>query len=154
MAKKDNAASRDKKHKATVKKLEAAVARAEDKAARWKKRAKQERSAAGSARAEVAKLEKKLAKWRRKATSAAEGRAEPTAAVAPAAEDSPVEQAPPAKDAAQATKAPPADPAPAAAPASGPDDSWTVAALRAEARSRGLTGYSNKSKAELLAALT
>jgi Rho termination factor-like protein len=34
-----------------------------------------------------------------------------------------------------------------------PDDSWTVAELREEARSRGLTGYSRKKKAELLAAL-
>ncbi len=35
----------------------------------------------------------------------------------------------------------------------GPDDGWTVAALRAEARSRGLTGLSRKTKAELLDAL-
>ncbi len=34
-----------------------------------------------------------------------------------------------------------------------PDDSWTVAQLRAEARTRGLTGLSRKTKAELLAAL-
>jgi hypothetical protein len=32
-------------------------------------------------------------------------------------------------------------------------DSWTVAELREEARSRGLTGYSRTKKAELLAAL-
>jgi lysophospholipase len=35
----------------------------------------------------------------------------------------------------------------------GPDDSWTVADLRAEAKRRGLTGYSRKTKAELLAQL-
>jgi hypothetical protein len=34
-----------------------------------------------------------------------------------------------------------------------PDDSWTVADLRAEARRRGLTGYSRKAKADLLAEL-
>lgn len=34
-----------------------------------------------------------------------------------------------------------------------PDDSWTVAELREEARTRGLTGYSRMKKAELLAAL-
>ena len=34
-----------------------------------------------------------------------------------------------------------------------PDASWTVLQLRAEARSRGLTGLSGKSKAELLDAL-
>ncbi len=36
---------------------------------------------------------------------------------------------------------------------SGPDESWTVAALRAEAKKRGLTGYSRKTKAQLLAEL-
>jgi Na+-translocating ferredoxin:NAD+ oxidoreductase RnfC subunit len=35
-----------------------------------------------------------------------------------------------------------------------PDASWTVAQLRAEARSRGLAGMSGKSKAQLLDALT
>jgi hypothetical protein len=34
-----------------------------------------------------------------------------------------------------------------------PDDSWTVADLRAEAKRRGLTGYSGKTKAQLLAEL-
>jgi lysophospholipase len=37
---------------------------------------------------------------------------------------------------------------------SGPDDSWTVADLRAEAKRRGLTGYSRKTRAQLLAELT
>ncbi|GAA4348043.1 hypothetical protein [Angustibacter luteus] len=37
--------------------------------------------------------------------------------------------------------------------AAGPDAEWTVVQLRAEARRRGLTGLSNKPKAELLAAL-
>jgi hypothetical protein len=42
-----------------------------------------------------------------------------------------------------------------AVPAAGsvPDDSWTVAELRAEAKRRGMTGYSRKTKAELLAEL-
>ncbi len=35
-----------------------------------------------------------------------------------------------------------------------PDDSWTVVQLRAEARARGLTGMSNKTKAQLLSALS
>jgi hypothetical protein len=34
-----------------------------------------------------------------------------------------------------------------------PDTSWTVADLRAEAKRRGLTGYSSKTKAQLLAQL-
>jgi hypothetical protein len=37
--------------------------------------------------------------------------------------------------------------------ASGPNASWTVAELRAEAKRRGVTGYSRKTKSQLLAAL-
>jgi hypothetical protein len=33
---------------------------------------------------------------------------------------------------------------------SGPDDSWTVADLKAEAKRRGMTGYSRKTKDQLL----
>lgn len=44
--------------------------------------------------------------------------------------------------------------APEAAAPSGPDDSWTVARLRVEARSRGLEGYSRKTKQQLLDALS
>lgn len=40
-----------------------------------------------------------------------------------------------------------------APPAAGPDDSWTVTALRVAAREQGITGYSRKSKADLLALL-
>jgi hypothetical protein len=40
-----------------------------------------------------------------------------------------------------------------AAKPSTPDTSWTVADLRAEAKRRGLTGYSSKTKAQLLAQL-
>jgi lysophospholipase len=50
-----------------------------------------------------------------------------------------------------AAAAEPAQPAPS--PAGGPDDSWTVADLRAEAKKRGMTGYSRKTKSELLADL-
>ncbi len=35
----------------------------------------------------------------------------------------------------------------------GPDETWTLAALKDEARTRGLTGYSRLSKADLLSAL-
>jgi hypothetical protein len=57
------------------------------------------------------------------------------------------------------TKRKNAAPAPAAAPprapgpASRPDDSWTVVDLRAEAKRRGMVGYSRMSKAQLLAEL-
>ena len=39
------------------------------------------------------------------------------------------------------------------APSETPDESWTVAQLRAEARRREVPGYSNKNKAALLVAL-
>jgi lysophospholipase len=46
-------------------------------------------------------------------------------------------------------------PAPVMAPPGAtPDESWTVADLRAEAKRRGLGGYSRKTKAQLLADLT
>jgi lysophospholipase len=48
-------------------------------------------------------------------------------------------------------KAPAPEPGPSAT--TGPDDSWTVADLRAEAKKRGMTGYSRKTKSELLADL-
>ncbi|HEY5783215.1 MAG TPA: hypothetical protein VIT65_00395, partial [Microlunatus sp.] len=35
-----------------------------------------------------------------------------------------------------------------------PDETWTVVQLRAEAHARGLTGMSDKTKEQLLAALT
>jgi|GEM_PF-2965279 len=35
----------------------------------------------------------------------------------------------------------------------GPDESWTVARLRAEARARGIVGYSRLTKAQILEAL-
>jgi lysophospholipase len=44
-------------------------------------------------------------------------------------------------------------PPPVRATASSPDSTWTVARLRAEARSRGVTGYSRKTKVQLLADL-
>ncbi len=51
-------------------------------------------------------------------------------------------------------KAGPDTPVPVATTAEGPDASWTVARLRAEARARRVTGYSRLTKAELLDALT
>jgi hypothetical protein len=35
-----------------------------------------------------------------------------------------------------------------------PNETWSVAQLRAEPRTRGLTGMSNKTKAQLLTALS
>jgi hypothetical protein len=49
------------------------------------------------------------------------------------------------------TSAPATEPATLAAnPNGGPDDSWTVTRLRAEARARGVSGYSRKTKVQLL----
>ena len=63
----------------------------------------------------------------------------------------PAKAAKPTRSAASAASSTSA--ASAASNGSAPDDSWTVADLRAEAKKRGLTGYSRKSKAELLAEL-
>ena len=54
--------------------------------------------------------------------------------------------------AARPSSSPQAAPA-APADGGGPDDSWTVADLRAEAKKRGVTGYSRMTKGDLLAAL-
>ena len=134
MPKKAKPAS-DKELNATIKKLEADLRRADAKAARWKKRAASERSASATSRAQVVKLEKKLAKSRRTALL-------PSGNWAGSGPEGPLTQDLALDEATPAAAAPPT-----------PDDSWTVAALRAEARSRGLSGLSRKSKADLLAAL-
>ncbi len=144
-----------KKLEARVKKLEAAVASAEAKAAKWMKRAKKDRADAAASSARVSKLEKKLAKAQQPAPKASVGVSRPTLAVAPDAPDKPDEPRPrPPRPPRSSRSSRRSSPPPAPAAKAGPDDSWTVTALRAEARTRGLAGYSRKSKAELLAALT
>ncbi len=116
-----------KKLEATVEELEARAERAETKAARWKKRAKKAEAEATGLEARAAELDKKLVKVQ----DVAQGQVP-----APdASQDD--QQGDQQDDRSSAT----------------PDADWTVAQLRAEARSRGLTGMSNKSKAELLEAL-
>ncbi len=127
MAAKKAKSSSDKQLRAIVKKLEAKLERAEARTARWRKKAKQHEAAAASSKARVTKLEKRLAK----ATKAA---------------SQPHVSRGPVKSAVVSTKG--------AEPTKPPDASWTVVELRAEARSRGLTGMSRKSKAEIIAALT
>lgn len=155
---KSGATSRDKEHKAItaklearVKKLEAALESAEAKAAQWKKKAKKDRADAAASSAKASKLEKKLDKARRSVPKASVGVSRPTLAVAPDAPAQPDEVAPPVEVVEVET---PVESAPSAASKAGPDDSWTVTALRAEARARGIAGYSRKSKAELIAALS
>lgn len=151
---KTGATSRDEEHKAItkklearVKKLEAAVESAEAKTAQWKKKAKKDRADAAASSTKVSQLEKKLEKARRSAPKASVGVSRPTLAVAPDAPDQSAEAAAPAE------VAPQVESVPTAASTAGPDDSWTVTALRAEARTRGIAGYSRKTKAELLSAL-
>lgn len=127
MAKKQASSTSEKTLKTKVKKLEAEVERARTRAGRWKDEAKQTKRQLAEQTTRADTLEKKLAKARSAAASA-----KPRDASAPAA----------------------ADPASASGEApSDPDSTWTVARLRAEARTRGLTGLSNKNKAQLLAAL-
>src|SRR5262245_19812057 len=135
MAKKQKSAAgaAEKQLKAAVKKLQSQLAAAEKSAEKWKAKAKDNKSVTATIKTELAaarrrleKAEASVLKWKDRARKPS-GRA-PLAAVP--------------------------DPAPeAAAGGSVPDENWTVTALRAEARSRGITGYSRKTKAELLAEL-
>jgi hypothetical protein len=166
---KSTTASAEKQLKATVKKLRAQLAVAEKSAEKWKSRAKDHKSVAVGAKSELTAMRRRLdkaeanvAKWKERAQAKA-----PTTAglLAPPKDGAPKA----ATSAPSPVAAPPASPVTAptaaqsaprnvvtsAAPSSGarPDDSWTVTALRAEARSRGVVGYSRKTKAQLLADL-
>lgn len=130
--------------RAENKKLRAQLAAAERSAEKWRARAKAQKSSASGAKSEASTLRRSLAKaeasvtkWKDRAKAAlptSEPRSGPT--MAPAGAAAPVET-PPAE-----TMSP-----------SRPDDTWTLTALRAEARARGLPGYSRKPKAQLLAEL-
>ena len=111
-------------------KTEAKLAKANERAERWKKQAAAHRTAASRSDARVERLQKKLdrasATWTPVRTSgpnqaAGTGRSvtEPTGSDGLTV----------------------------------PDKTWTVVQLRAEARARGLTGTARKSKTQLLAAL-
>jgi hypothetical protein len=124
-----------KKVKRTVKKLEADLDAAKAKAARWKKSARRHQKAADSSAAEVATLKKELKATRKAARPATTAPAEPPSKLAPAT----TTEVAAVEDQSQVGLS--------------PDESWTVTALRAEARTRGIAGYSRKSKTDLLAAL-
>jgi hypothetical protein len=105
----------------------------------WRKESGRQKEALARAERQVRKLSKRLEKDAPPAKSA-----KPVdAAMAPAEET-------PTPTAASKAWSSAASDTPASAT---PDASWTVVQLRNEARSRGLTGLSNKSKAELLTAL-
>ena len=134
--KKSKVAAAKQELEAEVKKLRARLASAEKSAGKWKTRAKAHGKSLAGLKGEVTAVRRKLekaegnvAKWRGRA------KAQPAAAVPPE---------------------PAATPTPAPTPtgrATGPDDSWTVTRLRAEARARGVVGYSRKTKAQLIADL-
>jgi hypothetical protein len=117
-------AGADKQLEAAAKKLRAQLGVAEKSAEKWRSRAKEHRSTATKAKAELTAVRRRLEKAEASATKW-KARAQ---APAPA-------------------------PSPASAASATPDDSWNVTRLRAEARSRGVAGYSRKSKEQLLAEL-
>ena len=93
----------------------------------WRRQAEEQKRAVKQARAKVEKLQRKLV-----GASAATGAAAGTEAKAPVAPDEPT----------------------TVEAVTVPDETWSVVQLRAEARTRGLTGMSNKTKAQLLTALS
>jgi hypothetical protein len=135
VAAKKKSAPADKDLQRTVKKLRSQLDRADARADKWKKRAAQLEKSVALSEARAKKLSKKLAKASSSPTAA------PIPALAEA--DGPTDVADsPTTDSSEV------------ADAAAPDAGWTVVQLRAEARSRGLTGLSGKSKAQLLEALT
>ena len=111
-------------------KTETKLAKANEKAERWKKQAAAHRTAASRSDARVERLQKKLERA--------------TAALKPVAATGPNEPAGPDGSVTQAT---------GSDGLTVPDKTWTVVQLRAEARARGLSGTSKKSKTQLLTAL-
>ena len=132
MAKKKTDSS-GKGSQAEVKKLRAQLKQAQKEAERWKKKAAQLERAHAGAVAEAKKRTKQRDRARRRLQE-------------PAPEDGVGEKA-------AVASSDVADHAAAPEEAARPDGSWTVARLREEARARGLTGMSGKSKAQLLDAL-
>jgi lysophospholipase len=162
MAKKNKKSGRSKVEKdlrATVKKLRRRLDSAESAVERWRAKATKHKSRSAAAQAESEQLRERLDQ----AMAARPAQAPTKAAVktpakaavktpAKAAVKAPAKRAtkPAAKPTARTTAKTSRRPA---ATRTGPDESWTLSALRAEARSRGLTGYSRESKARLLARL-
>jgi DNA repair exonuclease SbcCD ATPase subunit len=112
-------------------KTETKLTKANQKAERWKKETAAQRTAASRSDARAEKLQKKLDR--------AAAALEPVQAVGPLE--------------AAASGLPVGEPTTADG-LTVPDETWTVVQLRAEARARGLVGTSNKSKAQLLSALS
>ncbi len=107
------------------------LAKANEKVGRWKKEAAALRTAASRSDARVERLQKKLDRA--------------TAALAPVRASGPNQAGAAGISVTERT---------GSDGLTVPDKTWTLVELRAEARARGLTGTSNKSKPQLLAALT
>ena len=112
-------------------KTETKLAKANEKMERWKKEAAALRTAASRSDARVERLQKKLDRATAALTPIRTSGPDQTGAVAHSVTE------PTGSDGLTV-----------------PDSTWTVVQLRAEARARGLTGTSKKSKRQLLAALT
>jgi lysophospholipase len=110
---------------------ERALTKAKDRADRWRKEAKAQKRSASRARARVEKLHQKM--------DGASAALKPVQAAAPLD--------------VVALSRPVAEPT-TVDRVTAPDETWSVVQLRAEARARGLTGMSNKTKAQLLTALS
>ena len=112
-------------------KTQAKLTKATESADRWKKEAAAHRTAAARSDARAEKLRHKLDRA--------------TAALKPA---------PPTKSKKAAASGQSTTEPSTAYGLTTPDETWTVVQLRAEANARGLTGMSDKTKEQLLAALT
>ena len=110
---------------------EKALTKAKNRADRWQKEAKAQKKSASRARARVEKLRQKLDR-----APAAPGPVQVAAPIEATVADRPVNE-PTTVDSLTV-----------------PDETWSVVQLRAEARARGLTGMWDKTKAQLLAALS
>lgn len=112
-------------------KTETKLAKATERADRWKKEAAAHRTAAARSDTRAEKLQHKLDRA--------------TATLKPAPTTKPQKTAASAGSTTESSTA---------YGLTAPDETWTVVQLRAEAHARGLTGMSDKTKDQLLAALT
>lgn len=129
--KKQQSTSEEKELKRAAKRLRTELERSDARVEHWKQKA-------GRAEEKVAELQTKVKKLTKKLRRATAVPAEPVESAEPARRPELVAVPEPGAPAASTT----------------PDASWTVVQLRAEARSRGLTGLSGKTKAQLLDALS
>ena len=128
--KKSRADAAEQELRAAVEALRARLSDVEASLAKWKKKATDRKSAVAEVKAELKALRRRLAKAE---ASAAKWRGRAKETATPAAAPTPAPSAP--------------------VRSATPDETWTVTALRAEARARGVVNYSRKSKADLVAEL-